>query len=229
MNVTFKPTVDDFTQSEIDDFHKSAESFFESAVAYYKDKDEWHITKEKQGLHAATVYSKKISNGTKIFKLEGIIELPPEALLNELVEHVGECTSWNTTVVVSKRIKFSDCLDLNFTLTSGALGGVIAPRDFVTLRQWSQKSINDTWFICWNSIEHKLFPPTPKIVRGENKPGCYALERIPGEPSKSKFTWIIDSCLKGYVPFALYEKGITWVLFTYFANLQQHAAKLASS
>lgn len=102
---------------------------------------------------------------TLFLLLQGIVDLPPKLLLEELYYQIESVPKWNPTLVECRRVQHIDShSDVVYQLCAEAAGGAVSPRDFVNLRFW-QVMDESTYFAAAVSIKHSAVPVHPKRVR----------------------------------------------------------------
>ncbi|KAK3930576.1 Steroidogenic acute regulatory protein-like [Frankliniella fusca] len=204
------------------DYHSRAKEILEAAWVLLCSSD-WQL--EKETAEGATVHSKTIPKGTKVFRLTAKINLSASLLLNQLFDHVGDMPFWNPTVIESERLEVIDQhTDITYQVSAAGGGGVVASRDFVVLRHWE---IRDGAYVSANaSVPHPRRPPTKKYIRGENYPGCWVIKPIPGEDNWCVFQWLMNTNLKGWLPQYVVDSAFTNVMLEFLEHLKTHGEKL---
>ncbi|XP_015607384.1 steroidogenic acute regulatory protein-like isoform X1 [Cephus cinctus] len=164
----------------------------------------------------------------RIFKITGIIDVPAWALLDDLFKHIEAIPSWNRLVAESKKIQpIDENTDIVYQATSAQGGGMVSARDFVILRRCGKK--DDFFISCGTSIQFSPIPVRKGFVRGENGVGCWATENIVEDENKCRFTWIMNTNLKGWLPPKVVEASLSTALIEFMSLLREHASTLRSS
>ncbi|XP_076752100.1 steroidogenic acute regulatory protein-like isoform X1 [Xylocopa sonorina] len=157
----------------------------------------------------------------RILKIEGIIEAPPGMLVNKLFDEVELSPSWNRLLTESKRLQ---CIDENtdivYQATSAQGGGIIGARDFVILRHRIQ--YGNYYISSGTSVPLKSLPNRNNVVRAENNLTCCAAERLPNEENKCRFTWIINTNLKGWIPQKIVDKSMSTALVDFMSYVRKY-------
>lgn len=180
---------------------------------------------EKSLDNGDTVHSKHISRGKKIFKLDGIVDIPPKLLLEELFYQIESVPSWNPTLVECKLVQHIDShTDVSYQVCAEAAQGVVSTRDFVNLRHWNV--VDDVFVSSGVSIKHPAMPEQPKRVRGENGPGCWAMRPVQNNPDQCHFQWLLDTDLKGWIPQYIIDSALAGAQFEYIKYIRNYAASL---
>ncbi|XP_025830773.1 steroidogenic acute regulatory protein-like [Agrilus planipennis] len=185
---------------------------------------EWKLEKETDNKDC--LYSMNFC-GRKIFKLSAIIDIPPRCLLEELYYKVESIPKWNPSLLESHKVQsFDEYTDISYQVSTDS-GGVVASRDFVTLRHWG--IIDETYVIAYDNTEHQSVPKNEKYIRGENGIGCWIMKPINGDPSKCHFLWVLNTNLKGWIPKVILDTVLPKVMLDYIKDLRRHVTKLNES
>lgn len=60
-------------------------------------------------------------------------------------------------------------------------------------------------------------------LRGENGAGCWAAEELSDEyTNKCRFTWILNTNLKGWLPQTVVERSMSTALIDFMTYLRKH-------
>ncbi|GIX71939.1 steroidogenic acute regulatory protein, mitochondrial [Caerostris extrusa] len=102
------------------DYQKLAEDALKKAIAIL-EADDW---KKEKSYGNDTIYSKIVPPYGKVFKFEGILNVPPKKVLEILYNRAEEMHKWNPTVKRVKIIKKIDdfCDIAHVIATEGAAG-----------------------------------------------------------------------------------------------------------
>ncbi|GLV39631.1 Start1 [Carabus blaptoides fortunei] len=213
------------TKQQEDDYKKRGVKIMEDAWRTLNHPD-WKM--EKQSAEGDTVETMVVPKVGKLFRLTGVVNVPPRYLLDELFYRVEELPKWNSAVRESRKLHVIDeYTDITYQVSPEGSGGIISCRDFINLRHWG---IVDCCYVSASvSIEHPDAPKNNKYIRGENGIGCWVMRPINDEPYKCVFQWLLNTNLKGWIPQKLLETALTSVMFDYLNDLRQYAAYLKQS
>ncbi|XP_026273733.1 steroidogenic acute regulatory protein-like [Frankliniella occidentalis] len=207
------------------DYHKHAKEILEKAWVLINSPD-WQL--EKETVEGATVHSKTVLKGSKVFRLTAKINVSASVLLSHLFDHVGEMPSWNPTVIESERLEVIDRqTDITYQVSAAGGGGVVGSRDFVVLRHWEM--IDGSYVSANASVPHPKRPPVKKYIRGENYPGCWVMKPIPGEDNWCVFQWLMNTNLKGWLPQYVVDSAFTNVMLEFLEHLKTYGGMLSYS
>jgi len=216
-------SIESWTENE---FKRRAEEALVQAWKLLNSEDGW---KQEQLLDNGDEVLSKYKGSKKLFKLTGIVELPPKLLLEELYYGIESVPSWNPTLDECKTIQPIDShCDVSYQVAAEAAGGVVSTRDFVNLRSWRRMDCGT--FVCSGvSVKHPAMPPQPKRVRGENGPTCWAMRAIPGCPDRCRFQWLLDTDLKGWIPQYVIDSALSRAQLDYIQHIRKHSETLKDS
>ncbi|XP_003393487.1 steroidogenic acute regulatory protein-like [Bombus terrestris] len=157
----------------------------------------------------------------KTLKIVGTIEAPAGILVNRLFDEIELTPSWNRLVTESKKLQdIDENTDIVYQATSAQGGGIIGARDFVILRhrvQYGNYYINSGMSVPFTSL-----PNRSNVVRAENKLSCCAAEQLPNDESKCRFTWIINTNLKGWLPQKVVDKSMSTALVDFMSYVRKY-------
>ncbi|XP_022087090.1 stAR-related lipid transfer protein 3-like isoform X2 [Acanthaster planci] len=190
-------------------------------------QDGWHDEVKKPELNAI-IRSNKFDNiKGKIYKLETQLPSPPEQVVDVLWDKVENAPSWNPTVLESEVLQqIDDHTDILYNVSTGGPGNIVAGRDFVAVRNYWQRG--DVHVCSSIAVEHPKKPPCSKYVRGFNGPTGWVIESLNGDPSQSRFLWILNTDLnfKVWTPQAIIDTALCHVLMDICTSLQKYLREL---
>lgn len=185
----------------------------------------WKV--DKQSSEGDTVETTNLPRVGKVFRLTGVVNIPPRYLLDELFYRIEDIPLWNMSVLESRKMyTIDEYTDISYQVSPDAGGGMISSRDFVSLRHWG--IIDGCYVSASVSIEHPEIPKT-EYIRGENGVGCWVMRPINEEPNKCVFQWMLNTNLKGWIPQYVIDASLTNVMFEYLNDLRKYSAYLKSS
>ncbi|KYN07617.1 PREDICTED: steroidogenic acute regulatory protein-like [Cyphomyrmex costatus] len=164
----------------------------------------------------------------KVMKIMGIIDAPASILIDLLFDDVEEQVSWNKLVTESIILQYIDeNTDIVYQATSPFGGGIITARDFVILRH--RKKYGNYYITSGVSVSTASVEVRPNMTRGENGISCFATEELPDEASKCRFTWILNTNFKGWIPQTVVDKSLSTGLVNFMTYLREHLNDLQKS
>lgn len=188
--------------------------------------DGWILEREERDNIIVT--SRMFEGVGKVYKLEGIIEVPSKVLDRLFWEDVDSQPSWNASVRECQIVRrVNNKTDILYSVAAEAGAGIIASRDFVSLRRRKRKG--PLTLLCAASVETDLIPVKKSIIRGRNGPGGWVLRDLVGEPSKTEFIWLLNTELKGWLPQRLVEQSLAGVMIDTARDIRKHASTLPRS
>jgi hypothetical protein len=200
------------------EYVRQAVDAWERAWDMVHSKDGW---KQEAGHENSKgcVHAKHFPGRGKVFKLEAVVDAPPEEVFEVLVPGVNEWPVWNPTILDCKMVQvLNENTDIAYSVGAEAVGGLVSSRDFVNLRHWKCRDGAMMSSAC--AVTHPDMPPTRKHVRAENKPACYLFKPVPGHPNKCQFTCLLSTELKGWMPQFLVDQALSGVLMDYLKHLK---------
>lgn len=93
-----------------------------------------------------------------------MVDVSARYLLDELFYKVDGLAQWNPSVLESHKIQpIDEHTDITYQVSADGGAGMVASRDFVTLRHWSL--IDDAYVIACMATEHPSMPKSEKYIR----------------------------------------------------------------
>ncbi|XP_071558955.1 steroidogenic acute regulatory protein-like [Temnothorax nylanderi] len=157
----------------------------------------------------------------KVFKITGVVDAPASMVINLLFDNIEEQTSWNELVTESIKLQTIDeNTDIVYQATSPFGGGLITARDFVILRH--RKKCDNYYITAGVSVHTASVKVRPNMIRGENGISCFATEELPDEANKCRFTWILNTDFKGWIPKTVVDTSLSLGLINFMTYLREH-------
>ncbi|THD21296.1 hypothetical protein D915_007798 [Fasciola hepatica] len=167
--------------------------------------------------------------GTKVFRMEALLDAPAHKVYHDLVYNVRESPSWNKTIDCIECIQSlpSENIDIIYNVIREALGGAISRRDMVLLRTWGER--DELFYVGSTSVDHPKFPPTENCVRAQQLINAWVIEPRSDDNSRSKIVWIMCNDLKLFIPQRFVESALNTELPKVLRSLQERARYLRST
>uniref|UniRef100_A0A3P8TVQ4 START domain-containing protein 1 n=1 Tax=Amphiprion percula TaxID=161767 RepID=A0A3P8TVQ4_AMPPE len=189
------------------------------ALSMLEDKEGWKF--EIAASNGDVICSKVMPGARKVFKLEAILEASVEELYDLLFVRVEEMHQWNPCVQQIKVLKHvgPETIVTHEVLAETA-GSVIGQRDFLSVRHsCKQKS---TVYLGGAAIQLESFPPQAGFVRAEDGPTCIIIRALDEDSTKSRFTWLLNIDVKGWLPKSIVNQALPQVQLDFTRHLRRH-------
>ncbi|GBM35529.1 Steroidogenic acute regulatory protein, mitochondrial [Araneus ventricosus] len=184
-------------------FHEVAERAMNESMRILESKD-WSF-EMKSGDDIIT--STKLPTIGKVFKYEGVIDMPPEKINNKLFYNVEETPEWSQSVEKANVVETIDN-NTNVVHFVSASRCFVSSRDFVHLRAWKKK--DDAIIHSSFSITHPKAPPNSTYIRAEHRFNTFILRPYKGDPSKTHLLWLMQVSLKGWLSQNITDQVVTY-------------------
>ncbi|KAK2876036.1 hypothetical protein Q8A67_020132 [Cirrhinus molitorella] len=184
---------------------RQGEAALSEALKIVESKDGWKLEMaEKNG---DVIYSKVLTGNRKVFRLEAELNASTEELQDILFFRVEEMHEWNPSI---RRIKVLKHMGRNTVVThevsAETAGNLIGQRDFLSVRHSSK--IGSRVYLGGAATRLESLPPQPGFVRAEDGPTCIILEPFEDRPDRSRFIWLLNMDVKGWLPQSLVNKAL---------------------
>jgi len=214
--------------SQEKEYIKKGESALSTSLRLINSEN-WKL--EKQSAFGDTVHFMWNSEGRKLFKLAGQLNISASKLIKMLHYNFRDLPKWNPTVMKTDLIQKIDYnTDVSYQVCCEAAFGFVHHRDFVTLRRWSLLEPG-VFVSAMVSVQHPAMPQVSRVVRASMGPGCFVardLSTARGQES-CKFEWFLDADLKGWIPRAISDRTLATVQLKYISRLRTYLEKGKSS
>ncbi|XP_063679533.1 stAR-related lipid transfer protein 3-like isoform X3 [Bolinopsis microptera] len=152
--------------------------------------DGWTTELDKDGIKVFSRAQRRAPN--RLFLSESHFLCSLEDLFEVLYHQMDSVSEWNSSILEVQMLeRFTQHLDLLYTVGVGGGAGLIKSRDFLTLRYWSKE--RDMYFIVSRDVNDPIKPPS-KFPRGFNGPCGYVF--FPALDGSVKLTYVINCDLK---------------------------------
>ncbi|RVE68461.1 hypothetical protein OJAV_G00092020 [Oryzias javanicus] len=206
-----------FSEQEMS-YVKQGEDALQKAISILSEQDGWTV--ETVAPNGDKVLSKVLPDIGKVFKLEVVMEQHPDSLYEELVGNMEQMGEWNPNVKEVKILqKIGRETMITHEVSAETPGNVVGPRDFVNVRCTRRRG--STCFLAGMSTQHPKMPEQKGIIRAENGPTCIVMKPCAEHPNKTKFTWLLNLDLKGWIPKTIVNKVLSQTQVD-FANYLRH-------
>ncbi|XP_058649378.1 steroidogenic acute regulatory protein, mitochondrial isoform X1 [Onychostoma macrolepis] len=200
---------------------KQGEAALEEALMIVESEDGWKLeTAEKNG---DVIYSKVLTGNRKVFRLEAELNASPEELHDILFFRMEEMHEWNPSI---RRIKVLKHVGRNTMVThevsAETAGNLIGQRDFLSVRHWSKRESRVYLGGAATRLESLL--PQPGFVRAEDGPTCIILQPLQDRPDCSRFIWLLNVDVKGWLPQSLVNKALPQAQADFTKHLRRRLA-----
>ncbi|XP_035825698.1 stAR-related lipid transfer protein 5 [Aplysia californica] len=114
-------------------------------------------------------------------------------------------------------------LTVVWSSTNSVARGLISPRDLSILIKVSKEE--NTVIIASQSVEREDCPPRDKYVRAQSYPWGAKMERVNGDPNKTRVTRVFHIDLKGKLPRSLVDATVPHILTKSYEELTDYLKK----
>ncbi|NXV81604.1 STAR protein, partial [Atlantisia rogersi] len=145
----------------------------------------------------------------KVFRLEVVLAVPVARLHQELFERIEQMPQWNPTlsqVKVLQRVG-PDTL-VTHEVTAPSPGNLVGQRDFVSVRHRRKRGTGV--YLVGTATHLEPLPSHKGCIRAESRLSCIVLQPLAGDPSCTRFTWLLSMDLKASatLPLRVEQPGV---------------------
>ncbi|KAM7102951.1 steroidogenic acute regulatory protein, mitochondrial-like [Ciconia maguari] len=157
----------------------------------------------------------------KVFRAEVVLAVPVARLHQELFEKIEQMPQWNLTlsqVKVLQRVG-TDTL-VTHEVTTPSPGNLVGQRDFVSVRHCVRRET--AVYLVGTTTHVEPLPLQEGCIRAESRLSCIVLQPLAGDPSRTRFTWLLSMDLKGWIPASVVNHVLPQSQADFIKHLRRH-------
>ncbi|XP_040885107.1 steroidogenic acute regulatory protein [Toxotes jaculatrix] len=195
------------------------------ALSMLEDKEGWKV--EITENNGDVICSKVMLGARKVFRLEAVLEASVDELYDLLFVRVEEMHQWNPSIQHIKVLKrVGPETIVTHEVSSETAGNLIGQRDFLSVRHsCKQKS---SVYLGGAAIQLESFPPQAGFVRAEDGPTCIIIQALDGDTRKSRFTWLLNMDVKGWLPKSIVNQALPRAQLDFTRHLRRRLTASAT-
>uniref|UniRef100_A0A3B1IP57 START domain-containing protein 1 n=1 Tax=Astyanax mexicanus TaxID=7994 RepID=A0A3B1IP57_ASTMX len=201
-------------------YQHQGQQALQTALEIVQDAEGWRMEMSESG---DTIYSKVLHGNRKVFRLEAELEASPEELYDILFVKVEEMHQWNPSIRHIKILKHvGQETKITHEVSAETVGNLIGQRDFLSVRH--SLKMQNCIYLGGAATHLESFPPHPEFVRAEDGPTCIIIRPSPNGTGKSRFTWLLNMDVKGWIPKSLVNQALPRAQVDFTAHLRRRLA-----
>ncbi|XP_033963827.1 steroidogenic acute regulatory protein, mitochondrial isoform X1 [Pseudochaenichthys georgianus] len=204
---------------------KQGQEAMRKALCMLEDTKGWKIEfTESEG---EVICSKVVAGAGKVFRLEAVLEASVEELYDLLFVRVEEMHQWNPSIQQIKVLKHvGPETIITHEVSAETAGNCIGQRDFLSVRH-SRKQKSSV-YLGGAAIQLASFPPQAGFVRAEDGPTCIIIQALGDETGKSRFTWLLNMDVKGWLPKSIVNQALPRAQLDFTRHLRRRLTARAT-
>ncbi|XP_017575761.1 steroidogenic acute regulatory protein, mitochondrial [Pygocentrus nattereri] len=202
-------------------YQRQGQQALQEALEIVRDADGWRMEMSEGSGDA--IYSKVRHGNHKVFRLEAELEASPEELYDILFVKVEEMHQWNPSIGQIKVLKhIGKETTVTHEVSAETVGNLIGQRDFLSVRH-SLKTA-ECIYLGGAPTHLETLPPQPGFVRAEDGPTCIIIQPSANCAGKSRFTWLLNMDVKGWIPKSLVNQALPRAQLDFTKHLRRRLA-----
>ncbi|XP_022524789.2 steroidogenic acute regulatory protein, mitochondrial [Astyanax mexicanus] len=202
-------------------YQHQGQQALQTALEIVQDAEGWRMEMSEES--GDTIYSKVLHGNRKVFRLEAELEASPEELYDILFVKVEEMHQWNPSIRHIKILKHvGQETKITHEVSAETVGNLIGQRDFLSVRH--SLKMQNCIYLGGAATHLESFPPHPEFVRAEDGPTCIIIRPSPNGTGKSRFTWLLNMDVKGWIPKSLVNQALPRAQVDFTAHLRRRLA-----
>ncbi|XP_046888559.1 steroidogenic acute regulatory protein, mitochondrial [Hypomesus transpacificus] len=175
------------------------------ALEIAEDKDGWKIEITEE--NGDVICSKVLPGAKKVFRLEAVLNATPEELHTILFVKVEEMQQWNPSIQHIKILKQVNAETMvTHEVSAATASNLIGQRDFLSVRHCYKQ--NSRIYLGGMATDIESHPPQKNFVRAQDGPTCIIIEALGDDTRKSRFIWLLNMDVKGWLPKAIVNQAL---------------------
>ncbi|XP_061229880.1 steroidogenic acute regulatory protein, mitochondrial-like [Neopsephotus bourkii] len=176
--------------------------------------------------NGATMSSAALPGLGKVFRAEVVLPMPVARLHQELFERIEQMPQWNPAISMVKVLQRigTDTL-VTHEVTAPSPGNLVGQRDFVSVRHRGRRET--AIYLVGTATHIKKLPLQEGCIRAESQLSCIVLQPLAGDPSRTRFTWLLNMDLKGWIPKSVINRVLPQSQADFIKHLGQHLSTTA--
>ncbi|XP_073346190.1 steroidogenic acute regulatory protein, mitochondrial [Pagrus major] len=195
------------------------------ALSMLEDEEGWKV--EVTESDGDVICSKVLPGARKVFRLEAVLDASVDELYDILFVRVEEMHQWNPSIQHIKVLKqVGPETMVTHEASAETAGNLIGQRDFLSVRHsCKQKS---RVYLGGAAIQLESFPPQTGFVRAEDGPTCIVIQPLDEDTSKSRFTWLLNMDVKGWLPKSIVNQAFPRAQLDFTRHLRRRLTASAT-
>nr|XP_033799665.1 steroidogenic acute regulatory protein, mitochondrial-like isoform X2 [Geotrypetes seraphini] len=201
---------------------KHGEATLQCAMGILQQLEGWKVeVHQENGISVQSTFLPKLG---KVFRAEAVVDFPADQLHSHLFDKMEEMNDWNhvSHVEVLQRIGKDTLVTHEIAQSPGNL---IDQRDFVSVHH--SKRRGSTIYVVGTATYSDLMPPQKGLIRAETGLTCFVLKPLENDKKKTKFTWLLSTDLKGWIPKPIISCAMSHTQINFINHLRRHLATSA--
>ncbi|XP_018430514.1 PREDICTED: steroidogenic acute regulatory protein, mitochondrial-like [Nanorana parkeri] len=211
-------------------------------TAMLSSRDKFYLNQIEETLHKAMsmlqqegwqaeqkngdwILSKAFPKIGKVFRVEAVIDSPPEHIYTQLFEELEHMDQWNPNI---SKVQILQRIGKNTLLTREVTAQIpvhmVSQRDFVSVQHCCRSG--SSLYLIGTAAHSHLMPPQKGIIRAEAELTCIILRPLEGDRRKTHFTWLLSLDLKGWIPQSVTERVLSQSQADFISHLRRHLSSV---
>ncbi|XP_072312908.1 steroidogenic acute regulatory protein, mitochondrial [Eucyclogobius newberryi] len=200
-------------------YQKLGRDAMETALGMLQERDGWK--REVTESNGDLICSKVLRGNKKVFRLEAVLDATVDELYDVLFLRLEEMHRWNPSIQQIRVLqRVGPETVVTHEVSAETAGNLIGQRDFLSVRHSCKHQ--SRVYLGGTAIQLEALPPQSGFVRAEDGPTCIVIEPADDSPSRSKFTWLLNMDVKGWLPKSLVNQAIPRAQLDFTRHLRRH-------
>ncbi|KAM9832030.1 steroidogenic acute regulatory protein, mitochondrial [Neosynchiropus ocellatus] len=215
------PSLDVVARGEQDFLEQQGRDAMRAALEMLEHSEGWEV--EISESNGDRICSKVMPEARKVFRLDVVLDASMEKIYELLFVRVEEMHQWNPNI---HRIKVLQDVGpetrVTHEVSSQVAGNLIGQRDFLSVRH--SLRTKSCIYLAGAATQLESCPPQAGYVRAEDGPTCIVIQPLRGDSRRSRFTWLLNMDLKGWLPKSIVNQALPRAQLEFIQHLRGRLA-----
>uniref|UniRef100_A0A672YTA7 START domain-containing protein 1 n=1 Tax=Sphaeramia orbicularis TaxID=375764 RepID=A0A672YTA7_9TELE len=213
------PTKDQLFSSYV----QQGQDAMQKALDMLSKTEGWKTEITEVIFNGVEICSKVMAGTRKVFRLQVVLDADVDELYDILFVRVEEMHQWNPSIQQVKILqRVGPETIITHEVSAGTAGNLIGQRDFLSVRHSCRQ--RSCAYLGGAAIQLESLPPQTGFVRAEDGPTCIIIEALDEDSSRSRFTWLLNMDVKGWLPTSLVNQALPRAQLDFTRHLRRRLA-----
>uniref|UniRef100_A0A672YTU0 START domain-containing protein 1 n=1 Tax=Sphaeramia orbicularis TaxID=375764 RepID=A0A672YTU0_9TELE len=215
------PTKDQLFSSYV----QQGQDAMQKALDMLSKTEGWKTEITEVIFNGVEICSKVMAGTRKVFRLQVVLDADVDELYDILFVRVEEMHQWNPSIQQVKILqRVGPETIITHEVSAGTAGNLIGQRDFLSVRHSCRQ--RSCAYLGGAAIQLESLPPQTGFVRAEDGPTCIIIEALDEDSSRSRFTWLLNMDVKGWLPTSLVNQALPRAQLDFTRHLRRRLETL---
>ncbi|XP_053739681.1 steroidogenic acute regulatory protein, mitochondrial [Synchiropus splendidus] len=215
------PSLDVVAKKEHVFLEQQGRDAMRAALEMLEHPEGWEV--EISETNGDRICSKLMPDARKVFRLDVVLDANMEEIYELLFVQVEQMHQWNPNIHRIKVLQHAGPeTRVTHEVSSQMAGNLIGQRDFLSVRH--SLRTKSCIYLAGAATQLESCPPQAGYVRAEDGPTCIIIQPLRGESRRSRFTWLLNMDVKGWLPKSIVNQSLPRAQLEFIRHLRGRLA-----